>query len=1025
MNSCRWLYAQTDDLVFERLSQEQGLSDPTVFSIFQDSHGFMWFGTVDGLNRFDGYSFVIYRHSPADSNSISDNFIRSIYEDHSHTLWIGTGNGLEQFNPHTEKFIHHEIDPISKRPSDNEVRAIHEDRADNLWVGAASGGLNRFDRKTGVFKRYLHDPQNPNSLSHNSVSAIYEDRPGRLWIGTVGGGLNRFNPTTGEFIHFKNDPQDSNSLNSNIVLSLYGDSAGETLWVGTHGGGLNKLRLSEVGDTRPGRGTFSHFLHDPADSYSLSDNRVFSICGDSTGVLWLGTFVGGLNKFDPEKKIFTCFQHDLLQPKSLSGSFVLALSIDRSGNLWCGTNGRGLNKLNLNPAKFLRYRHDPNNPGSLQNMVVRAIHQGPDGALWVGTSMGLEKLEAGGRAFQHVSLELQASKSNMAFVFAIESDNSGILWVGTFGHGLIKYHTTKGIVKQFKHDPKNMASLSNNMVTCLWMSRDGTLWVGTLGGLNAFDRATETFKIFKHDPQNPNRLSLDAISCLREDQSGNLWIGTDGGGLNRFDPESQKFVRYIHDPSSPNSLSHNSVRAIYEDPQGVLWVGTNSGLNQFDRQTGQFTHYEVEGLRSVYICGILEDDRGNLWLSTNKGVARFNPQLPKSKQLRMYDTKDGLQALSFLEGSAYQSHSGEMFFGGNEGLNRFHPQNVLDNPLPPPVVVTSFEIFDKPVTMDTAISTIKAITLSYKEDFFSFEFAALDYTHPGKNQYAYKMEGFDEDWIQSGTRRYASYTNLDHGDYRFRVKGSNNDGVWNEQGASIRIIITPPFWESWWFRFIIAIAFIGVLAAIYRYRVSHLLAVERLRVRIASDLHDDIGATLTKISLQSELIQEGACAPEISASLRKIGAMSRELVTTMSDVVWSIDARNDTVGDLIDHMRDFASSVFSVKPINVSFEVSGLNEHKRLPVPLRQNIYLIFKEAINNIAKHAMASHVEILVKNFEGKFSLMIRDDGKGWDDDEYEKLTGHGVRNMKMRAERIGGRLEISRNGGCTVRLTAPALR
>jgi signal transduction histidine kinase len=329
-----------------------------------------------------------------------------------------------------------------------------------------------------------------------------------------------------------------------------------------------------------------------------------------------------------------------------------------------------------------------------------------------------------------------------------------------------------------------------------------------------------------------------------------------------------------------------------------------------------------------------------------------------------------------------------------------------------------------PVQLDTAIVAIQTIRLSHRQNFFSFEFAALDYTQPQKNRYAYKMDGFDENWIQSGTRRYASYTNLDAGTYQFRVRGSNHDGAWNEQGATVRLIITPPFWKTWWFRILAATAIVGLLALIYRYRVAQLLAVERLRVRIASDLHDDIGATLTKISLHSELIQESPDPNEVRNSLRKIGAMSRELVTTMSDIVWSIDARNDTVGDLIDRMRDFASGVLSVKAVEVTFNFAGLDMQMKLPVNLRQNIYLIFKEAINNIAKHAEASQVEVQVRNSDGKFSMIIRDDGKGWHENTYEKLTGHGLRNMKMRAVRIGGHLDISRNGGCTVSLMAPGL-
>jgi signal transduction histidine kinase len=419
---------------------------------------------------------------------------------------------------------------------------------------------------------------------------------------------------------------------------------------------------------------------------------------------------------------------------------------------------------------------------------------------------------------------------------------------------------------------------------------------------------------------------------------------------------------------------------------------------------------------------MLGDEQDNLWLSTNHGLVKFDTRRGK---FQSYDVNDGLQSNEFNTGAYFQNQSGEMFFGGVNGFTVFHPAQIQNNPYRPPVVLTAFKKFDKAAELDSAIAAIKCLELSYKENFFAFEFAALDYTAPEKNRYAYRLEGFDRNWVEAGARRYASYTNLDPDAYVFRVKGSNNDGLWNETGAAVKIIITPPIWKTWWFRILAASSIIGLLGLIYRYRVNRLLEMERLRVRIASDLHDDIGATLTKISLHSELIQESADPDEVRGSLRKIGAMSRELVTTMSDIVWSIDARNDTLGNLVDRMRDFATGVLSVQTTAIDFHCAGLDMQKKLPVNFRQNIYLIFKEAINNIAKHAEASHVDVEIKNINGHFNMAIRDDGKGWRENDYTKLSGHGLRNMKMRAARIGGDLNISRNGGCTVSLTASALR
>jgi ligand-binding sensor domain-containing protein/signal transduction histidine kinase len=1009
------------DYTFERISQEHGLSQSTVYAILQDSRGFMWFGTQDGLNRYDGYNFVVYKHSQVDSNSLSDNWILCIYEERSQpgVLWVGTQNGLNRFDTITNRFIRFKHDPDDTTSlSHNFVRAICEGSAGGLWIGTDGGGLNRFDRQSGRFKRYQSDPKNPSSLGNNRITSIYEDDEGLLWIGTLGGGLNCLDPRTEKFIHYLSDPENPESISSNHVMCIYRDPDREaTLWVGTYSGGLNRFDLHKKICTR--------FEYDATNSQGIGAPRVFSIRSDKSGILWLGTFEGGVNRFDPENNLFTHFKNDPLQPQSLSANFVRSLFIDQSGNLWAGTHLGGLNKIDLKPKKFLHYQHDPADTASLRHNIVNAISEDVRGNLWVGTNIGLDKLPPGGRAFEHVALNPKSAPGKDSYVTSIWLENSNTIWIGTIGEGLLKYNPTTSAIKYFKNDPLR-PMLSDNRVNALYHSRKNMVWVGTWNGLNVFDLAAGTFRVFRRDPQNSNSLGHNEILCISEDRHGNLWVGTNGGGLNKYDPASGRFTRFTHDAQVPGSLSHDIVNTIFEDADGTLWVGTSDGLNRFDEQYQRFTNYfEEDGLPNNKICAILGDEQGHLWISTWGGIARFSPQLPHGRQFRNYDQADGLQGKSFREGAAYRSPTGETFFGGIHGLNRFFPEHVLDTPAPPRVVITTFKVFDQTAKLDTSISAIKTITLSYRDDFFSFEFVALDYTSPEANRYAYKMEGFDGNWIYSGTRRYASYTNLNAGEYVFRVKGSNKDGIWNNADTSIRIIITPPFWESWWFRLLAAMAFVGMLAAIYRYRVSHLLAVERLRVRIASDLHDDIGATLTKISLQSELIQDGACSPEIIASLRKIGAMSRELVTTMSDVVWSIDARNDTAGDLLDRMRDFAASVLSVKPINVSFEVSGLDEQKKLSVPLRQNLYLIFKEAVNNIAKHAAASQVNIHIKNADGAFSLMIRDDGKAWGEGECEKLTGHGLRNMKMRAERIGGHLEIFRNGGCTVKLTAPALR
>jgi len=1020
-------HAQFQESKFQRLSIEDGLSQSSIQAILQDSQGFMWFGTEDGLNKYDGYNFTVYRHLSTDSTSLSSNFIQALYEDQTKTLWIGTNDGLNRFNRNTATFTRYLHDPKNPHSlSHDQIRAIGEDQTGALWIGTHGGGLNRFDRQSGRFTHYKNKPDDPNSLSGNVVNTICQDDSQTLWIGTLGGGLNRFHIQSENFRRYRAAANDSSRLSSDQIISLYQDRGG-TLWIGTYGGGLCRLNRD---DRRTPR--FTAYKHRAENPNTISHNSVNAIIEDRFGTLWLGTYAGGLGRLrrdDRPTMQFTTHKNDPAYSASLSHNRIISLCADRSGNIWIGTSV-GLNKLQIMPKGFQHFSHDPVNPNSLSHQDVNAIWQDRAGNLWIGADEGLNLFDATTQKF--ISFKKDSTNANSLshnFIEAVCEDRQGIIWIGTFGGGLNQWNRQTKKFKHYQRDPNDPASLSSNLVTAIVEDRDGNLWVGTVNGLNRFDRRSESFTRFRHDRKDVTSLSSSSIFNIFEDRAGNLWIATHKGGLsrmNRDNREAGKFTRYQNDPSHPNSLSDNNVLSIYEDRNGAIWVGTVDGLNKLDPATGQFIRYfESDGLPNTFIYGILGDDEGNLWLSTNNGLSKFNERLPRGKQFRNFDVKDGLQSNEFNIGAYHRGHNGELFFGGINGFNRFYPQQVRDNPNIPPVLLMAFKKFDKAADLDTAISEIKIITLSHRENFFSFEFAALDYTNPEKNQYAYKMEGFDNDWIYSGTRRYAGYTNLDPGEYVFKIKGSNNDGIWNETGAAVKIIITPPFWKTWWFRIFVASALAGLLVLIYRYRVSRLLEVERLRVRIASDLHDDIGATLTKISLHSELIQSGSEPNEIKDSLQKIGAMSRELITTMSDIVWSIDARNDTIGNLIDRMRDFAASVFSMQAVEVDFDFAGLETQKKLPVDLRQNIYLIFKEALNNIAKHAEASRVEVQIENLNEKFSMTIRDDGKGWRENEYEKLSGHGLRNMKMRAARLGGHLNISRNGGCTINLTAPALR
>jgi ligand-binding sensor domain-containing protein/signal transduction histidine kinase len=820
-------YARDNDIKFERLSTERGLSSGVVFCILQDSRGLIWFGTQDGLNKYDGYAFTVYRHSPEDIHSLSDDTVWTIYEDQAGVLWIGTDKGgLNRFDRDNGQFVHYRADqddPASL--SHNSVRAIYEDRSGVLWIGTGGGGLDRFDRETEQFTHYRSRPNDPHGLSHDFVTSIYEDRSGVLWVGTNGGGLDRFDRESEQFVSYQVNPIDPNSLGetyevstdpyspgSNYVMTIYEDRAG-ALWIGTWGG-LDRFDRDKE--------QFVHYQNDANDPDSLSHNYVPSIYEDRSGVLWVGTGGGGLNRLDRVNERFIHYRTDLDDPYSLSNDRVWAVYQDRSGVLWIGTGGGGLAKFDMETEKFAHYQTNPNDPYSLSHNNVTAIYEDRSGMIWIGTGGGgLNQFDRQRERFTHYQSDPDGSFDlSHNTVASIYEDGAGVLWVGTFG-GLNRFDRESDRFYSYQNDPDDPHSLSGNSVRPICEDGSGALWVGTNRGLNRFDRETEEFIRYQHDPTDPDSLSHDNVLSIYKDRSGVLWIGTFGGGLDRFDPASDGFLHYQSDPDDLYSLSDNNVASIYEDQSGVLWVGTvGGGLNEFDRDRGLFTHYrygEDDGLPSDIVYGILEDDHGNLWLSTNEGLARFDPQ---GETFKRYDVGDGLQSNEFNSGAYYRSRSGEMLFGGVNGFNIFHPDQITDNPYVPPIVLTLLTQDGFPVDTAKALEDVQEVTLHWPNNFFEFEFAALSFVQPEKNQYAYMLEGFDEDWKYLGTRRFGRYTNLPGRNFTLRVKGSNNDGVWNEQGASVGITVVPPFWATWWFRAVVALLVVGGAVGGYRWRVK-------------------------------------------------------------------------------------------------------------------------------------------------------------------------------------------------------------
>ncbi len=796
-----YLYPQKN-IKFERITIEQGLSQNTVYAIIQDSKGFLWFGTEDGLNRYDGYIFKVYKNNPDDPSTLSNNRIQAIYEDKSGVIWIGTNSGgLNRFNREKQTFKHYKHSPSDLCSlSNNIVWSIYEDQSGVLWIGT-DNGLNQFDREQEKFIHWTNDPKNPFSLSSNRIMTICEDRLGNLWLGTLGSGLNLFDRKKKKFIRYKHDPNHPYSLGNNKVSSIYEDQSGK-LWIGT-GKGVNRFdRSKEI---------FVHRKNETLNFNGLNSNEILSIYEDNGGILWIGTYGEGLCQFNRKEKTFTRCKHKPGNLSSISNNYIQSIYEDKAGILWVGTDS-GLNKFDKKKQKFGHWKIEPHKSNSLSNNNVCSIYKDCAGILWIGTEGGLDRFDRENNKFTHLKIGGSTGSPDNNRIMSIYEDRTGVFWIGTYNDGIYRFERNTVKLRHYKHDPLNSKSLSTNRVNTIYEDKAGILWIGTIKGLNRFNRKNEMFTCYKNSPGKNGTLSNNYVMTIYEGQPSVLWIGTKSG-LNQFHRESETFSHWKREPGNLNSLSNNNVSSIWKDEKGMLWIGTmGGGLNKFDHKKGTFKHYlEKDGLPNSVIYSILGDEKGNLWMSTNKGISKFDP---KRERFKNYDMRDGLQSNEFHGGAYYKSEDGEMFFGGIKGFNAFYPHEIKDNPHVPPIVITNFQILNESAEigqespLKQAITETKEIVLSYKDYIFSFDFAALDFTNPEKNKYAYRMEGFNEGWINCDSKkRFVTYTNLDPGEYIFRVTGSNNDGIWNRKGTSIKIIIVPPFWKTWWFTLFALLSF--------------------------------------------------------------------------------------------------------------------------------------------------------------------------------------------------------------------------
>lgn len=1003
-------YSQTN-ISRENINADKGFSSNLVYCIKQDSKGFLWFGTMYGLVRYDGTEYKTYKYDPLDTNSLSNDDIISIIEDKDENLWIGTYNGgLNKFDRRTGKYKRYLYDKNNSNSlSNNTIWTIFQDSKNFIWVGTENG-LNRLDETSGKFVLYKKDSLKNGSISGNDIRSIAEDKDGNIWVGTVNEGLNKFDRINEIFTVYKRDSLNVNSLAGNYVSAIVSDNDGN-IWVGT-GRGLNLFDKS--------KNEFKRFQNDSSNLSSISNNIINSIREDGSNYLLIGT-QNGLNKFDKSTGKFELLR---IYPQRIKPENVLTMEKDRSGVIWISMYNIGMNKIyeqSLNFGNFL--------PGN----YVRSFYETKDGLLYVGTSNGLEVMNEKGINIRTILPE-KDNKNSLSNnnINSVTGDDSGNLWIGT-SNGLNKLNPETNVNIRFFNDPEDLNSLAGNNVLKVLSDRSGTLWIGTDNGLSKQIKGTDQFITYRNIKNDENSISENTILSIYEDSKNSLWVGT-YKGLNKIDKETGKFIHYKQDPGNTKAISNNYVYSFCEDSFGNFWIGTGGGLNVFDRNSNTFFHFtEKEGLPNTVIAGIEEDKNGFLWISTLKGISKFDI---KNRSFRNYDGGDGLQSNVFNTGAYYKSGKGELLFGGINGYNKFNPENIIQNKYSGNTLLTSLTKYEDKNITEKDISFDENIDLSYKENIIKIKFASTDYSNPEKIKYSYKLEGFDRDWSIPCNIKEAVYTNLDPGKYVFKVKTQNSDGIWSENETSVNIYVSPPFWKTWWFYTLIAALITGLIIFIYNYRIKSkikkLIELEKIKERerelmreqASRDYHDELGHKLTRISLYSRRINKKLrpSANGLTNDLNSIVETSNSLQSGAKDLIWSMNPQEDSLYDFAVRLRDFGNDLFENTGITFNFEENLESlRHITLSMNSKRHLIYIFKEGMNNILKYANCTKVNLSIELYDNDLEILLEDNGIGFDINNCAK--GYGLKNIFSRSKQININVNISseEKSGTRVRLKA----
>lgn len=898
--------ADAQQLIFEHLSYEQGLSESNVTALLQDRYGFLWIGTSNGLNRYDGYKITTYRNDPSDTNSLTNNMITALFEDVRGELWIGTQDGLNRLDRATGKFSAYKNIPDSANSlSNNFIRAIAEVPRGILWV-ATKRGLNRLDVERNEWKLYKADKKGRGKgPSDNDITAMLVEPSNRahLWLAARSGGLNRFHVSKGIFKVFK--PEEFSEYgDENIGVSAMKFDASNTLWLATRDNSIwrfspDTMRFQRIPDILPSEEAFRQYLTTITPQRAIPTITIQSLALDKQGRIWVGTREGLFSRpMNDDNAPWQAHKNNPNDAQSLSDNNVSVILPDHSGVLWFGTQEGGLNKFVPQTAAFHNVKYS-NYDKALPNPIVNAVSRKTNGEDWFGTQNGAVIYKNG--------TPVRLVAGNYA-VTSIVHDSQGNTWLGTES-GLLLFDAASN-PKRLPAPFDAMVGLSDNLITSLAEDKQGNIWIGTQGdGVSRYNPRSGELTRFSTNIDDSTSISENFVFSLLVSRKGTVWVGTNNG-LNRFNADSKTFTRYTR--LKANGFPDAPLLALHEDNQGSLWLGTlGGGLFRFDVASGNVWRLsKKDKLPSETIFGILSDKAGKIWLSTSRGLAALSIANGMLQNVRSYGAADGLQSSTFRKGAYFRANDGTMLFGLGTGFVSFHPDSLHDNPLQPAVAITQFHIFgashisnDEPSPMQTRFE------INY-DDNFELEYAALDFTNPNRNEYAYRMEGLTKEWVYTGQGRKFTSTNLDPGTYTIYIKAANSDGIWSETPLELTIIVHPPWWGTWWFRVVIVALGIGCIVLTYRLRVRSMIAMTtRLQTLVAERTKEISEQTALLESQAAEIQMTNGALQEKNAELERVLNVSEMARQELERAYQLLDSENTRKTQELDEARTFQLSM--------------------------------------------------------------------------------------------------------------------